>query len=117
MIDEADIVDTIEADVVVVGGGNAGLACAVTAAEGGKKVAVVEAQSKDNMFWYGLHQIGTVNSQFLLDQGVPEIDKAEFIADWQRRNLGYTSARLVKAFVDNSGEMLDWLGGDLLPRP
>lgn len=109
VIDEADIVDTIEADVVVVGGGNAGLACAVTAAEGGKKVAVVEAQSKDNMFWYGLHQIGTVNSQFLLDQGVPEIDKAEFIADWQRRNLGYTNARLVKAFVDNSGEMLDWL--------
>ena len=109
VIDEADIVDTVEADVVVVGGGNAGLACAVTAAEGGKKVAVIEAQGKDNMFWYGLHQIGTLNSKFLLDQGVPEIDKAEFIADWQRRNLGYTNARLVKAFVDNSGEMLDWL--------
>ena len=109
VIDEADIVDTIEADIVVVGGGNAGLACAVTASENGKKVAVIEAQAKDTMFWYGLHQIGTVNSQYLLDKGVPMIDKAEFIADWQRRNNGYTNARLVKKYVDNSGEMLDWL--------
>ena len=108
-IDEADIVDTTEADIVIVGGGNAGLACAVTAAEGGKKVVVLEAQDEDNMFWYGLHQIGTVNSKFCMDAGCPEIDKSEFIADWQRRSLGYTNPCLVKKFVDNSGEMVDWL--------
>ena len=108
-IDEADIVDTTEADIVIVGSGNAGLVCAVTAAEGGKKVAVIEAQTEDAIFWYGLHQIGTVNSQYCMDRGCPEIDKAEFIADWQRRSLGYTNPCLVKKFVDNSGEMVDWL--------
>jgi fumarate reductase flavoprotein subunit len=109
VIDESEIVDTTEADIVVVGGGNAGIACAVTAAEGGKKVVVIEEQDEDSMFWYGLHQIGSVNSQFCMDAGCPEIDKAEFIADWQRRSLGYTNPRLVKKYVDNSGEMVDWL--------
>ncbi len=108
-IDEADIVDTTEADIVIVGSGNSGLACAVTASEGGKKVVVIEAQTEDAIFWYGLHQIGTVNSQYCMDRGCPEIDKAEFIADWQRRSLGYTNPCLVKKYVDNSGEMVDWL--------
>ncbi len=108
-VDESEIVDTQQFDIVVVGGGNAGLTCAVAAAEGGKKVAVLEAQDEESMFWYGLHQIGSVNSQFCMNAGCPEIDKAEFVADWQRRSLGYTNPRLVKKYVDNSGEMVDWL--------
>ena len=111
VIDESEIVETVEADIVVVGGGNAGLACAVTAAEAGKNVVVVEAQTEDAMFWYGLHMIGHVNSEYCLSRGVPEIDKAEFIAEWQRRSLGFTNPRLVKAFTDNSGETVDWLMG------
>ena len=109
VINESEIVDTIESDVVVIGGGNAGLACAVTAAEEGLSVSVIEAQAKDSIFWYGLHDIATVNSKYCMDQGCPEIDKAEFMADFQRRTLNYTDPRLVKSFVDNSGEMVDWL--------
>lgn len=109
VIDESEIVDTIKADIIVIGCGNAGLACAVSAAEVGKKVAVIEEQAKDSIFWYGLHDIASVNSNYCLEAGCPEINKAEFMADYQRRTLNYTDPRLVKTFVDNSGEMVDWL--------
>lgn len=42
-VDESQIVDTEEADIVVIGAGHAGTAVARRAAEGGKNVILVEA--------------------------------------------------------------------------
>lgn len=109
VVDESKITQTIEADVVVMGGGNAGSMCAFAAAEEGLTVAVIEAQQADSIFYYGLHDIAAINSQFQLDHGMPEISKTEFLAEYQRRSHNRSNPRLVKKFVDNSGEMLDWL--------
>ena len=38
-----------------------------------------------------------------------KIRNSEFIAEFQRRSHNRTNPRLVKKFVDNSGEMMDWL--------
>jgi hypothetical protein len=108
-IDESEITQTITADIVVMGGGNAGTMCACAAAEEGATVAVIESQAKDAIFYYGLHDIAAQNSQYQLDHGVPEINKTEFIAEYQRRSHNRTNPRLVKKYVYNSGEMLDWL--------
>ena len=109
VIDDADIKETIEADIVVVGGGNAGCMCACAAAEEGAAVAVIESQPQDGIYYYGLHDIASLNSQYALDQGKNPIKKSEFIAEYQRRNHNRTNPRLIKKFADNSGEMIDWL--------
>lgn len=41
-IADSDIVETVECDVAVCGGGHAGIQAALAAAEGGAKVAVIE---------------------------------------------------------------------------
>ncbi len=107
--DESQIAETVEAEIVVVGGGNAGLMCACAAAEEGATVAVVETQASDGIYYWGLHDIANVNSQYCLDRGVPQIDTAVYIAEHQRRSINRTDPRMVKKFVDNSGEMVDWL--------
>ena len=109
VIADDQIAQTVEADIVVVGGGNAGVMCACAAAEEGATVAVVESQPKDGIFYYGLHDIASVNSNFVLERGVEPIKKSAFIAEYQRRNMNRTDPRLVKKFVDCSGEMVDWL--------
>ena len=109
VIDESEIVETIEADVVVVGGGNAGLMCACAAAEGGATVAVLESQSKEGIWYYGLHDIASLNSSYAFEHGREEIKRSEFIAEWQRRTHNRSNPRLTKLFADKSGEMVDWL--------
>jgi hypothetical protein len=109
VISDDKIVNTIKADIVIVGGGNAGTMCAFAAAENGATVAVIESQAKETMHYYGIHDIASINSQFYLDHGLPKIKKSEFIAEYQRRSHNRTNPRLVKKFVDHSGEMIDWL--------
>ncbi|MEC4175467.1 FAD-binding protein [Adlercreutzia sp. R21] len=111
VIDESEITQTIEADIIVVGGGNAGTMCACAAAENGATVAVIEAQAKADIFYYGLHDIASINSQYVLDSGLEPIKKGEFLAEYQRRTHNKTNPRLVKKFIDASGEMVDWLVG------
>jgi hypothetical protein len=109
VISDAEIVDTIKADIVIVGGGNAGTMCAFAAAENGATIAVIESQAKDRISYYGLHDIASLNSQFCLNHGLPKIKKSEFIAEYQRRSHNRTDPRLAKKFADHSGEMVDWL--------
>jgi hypothetical protein len=110
VISDDKIADTIEADIVVVGGGNAGAMCAMAAAEkGGVTVAVIESQAEDKISYYGLHFIASLNSRYCMSRGVPKIKVGEFVAEWQRRNNNRSDPRLIKKFADNSGEMVDWL--------
>lgn len=109
VIDDSEIAQTVESDIVVVGGGNAGCMCAFAAAEAGSTVSVLEQQAQDTIYYYGLHDIACVNSKWVLEQGIDEIKPSEFIAEWQRRNHNRSNPRLVKKFAEHSGEMVDWL--------
>ena len=103
-IADDQIAQTVEADVVVVGGGNA---CA--AAEEGGTVAVLESQPQDAIWYYGLHDIASLNSNYSLEHGSKEIRKSDFIAEYQRRTHNRSNPRLIAQFADKSGEMIDWL--------
>ena len=109
VIDEKDITETITADIVVVGSGNAGVLAATAAAFAGATVSVIEEQSYEKLWMYGLADIAAVNSKWALNRGVPRIDEVEFLAEWQHRTQNRSDPRLIRQYVHHSGEMLDWL--------
>jgi fumarate reductase flavoprotein subunit len=97
-------------DVIVVGGGHAGLLCARVAAMKGASVAVIENQAeKDYVCGIGGGQVGTINSQYALDHGAPRIDEGDFLREWARRNVIRHNPKRASYFVKNSGKVLDWI--------
>jgi len=111
-IDERLISDGGTYDVVVVGGGTAGLLCARVAAMKGASVAVIELQKEKGYAWVGT-ELGTVNSQYAQDHGAPRINEDDFIREWARRNLIRHSPKRASYFAKNSGKILDWVIKDI----
>ena len=109
-IAESDITETLDTEVLVVGCGTGGWITAMTAAEEGAKVLVVEKRETPT----GIREdIGAINSRLQLEafKDFPEfeIDKTEALQDIVRYASGYVDSDLVKVWIDNSGEMVDWL--------
>ncbi|MCC8100783.1 MAG: FAD-dependent oxidoreductase [Clostridiales bacterium] len=101
-----DISEEIDVDVVVVGGGHAGVQAALAAAELGAKVAVVEKQSEDVFAWYG-EDVGVFNSKLQLEAGFPEYNLGEIVNEFITRGGGRAFPEIVRQYVANSGATLD----------
>ena len=95
-IAEENITDTLEADVVVIGLGQAGLAC-----------ARAEKMDEENHAWTGC-DFGHINSQWLKEQGIPEVDPVEVLNDWQLRGCNMSNPTLVMKYLKNCGDTFDW---------
>ncbi len=113
-VPEEKILQTVEADIVILGAGYSGTAAARAAMEAGASVIVVEQQQRGRFDCYGA-QCGTVNSKFMLDRGAEYVDPVDIIADWQRRSLNRAQPELVRQFAYHSGEAFDWFI-DILPQ-
>lgn len=97
------------ADVVIVGGGQAGTPAARAAVEAGATVIVIETQTEEAMSFRGGGQIGHMNSEFLASKGIPTIDVNEFVTDWQLRTNNRSRCGLIMAYAKNSGKCFDWM--------
>ena len=109
-IAESDISEELETEVLVVGCGTGGWIATMTAAEEGAKVLVLEKRETPT----GIREdIGSINSRLQLEsfKEFPEfeIDKTEALQDIVRYASGYVDSDLVKTWIDNSGELVDWL--------
>jgi len=97
-----------EADVVVISAGTAGLAAAVTAAEGGASVIVLEKTQRTGGTGNMGSQILGLGSELQRRQGI-KIDIKEVF----KAHMDYThwrvDARLLKAYYAKSGSTIDWL--------
>jgi fumarate reductase flavoprotein subunit len=113
-VDERIIAETYKADLVIIGGGNAGVPAARSAAESGASVIVIEKQDEKRYTFFG-NECGTVNSKFALGRGVERIDPIEVLKDWQKRTTNRTNPRLIRQYVFNSGATFDWLI-EVLPK-
>lgn len=113
-IDESLIAEVHSADVVIIGGGNAGIPAARAAAEAGASVIVLEKQEEGRYRFFG-NECGTVNSGFALGRGVERIDPVEVLKDWQKRTINRTNPRLIRQYAVSSGAVFDWLI-EILPR-
>ena len=97
---------TFDGDIVVCGGGNAGIQAALAAAEGGAKVHVLETAPEKFRKVKG-RDVGHVNSQWLIDQGFGPYDEGEIVDEFMHRCAGRNNAEMIKRFVYNSGETFD----------
>jgi len=104
-IAEDQICKTVEAEVVVVGAGIAGVTAALRAAQNGAKVVVVEKTGKWNARGGNL---GVPDSKLLRSKGI-HIDKEEFAREWVKRCGSRCDERVMWLYINHGGEAMDWL--------
>ncbi len=92
-------------DLVIVGGGQAGTWTAKYAAKNGLTVAVIESQDEEIHMYIG-GEVGTINNPWALEHGAAEIDPQDFMREVYRRNQGRSNQRIIKQYVDHSGQFL-----------
>ena len=104
-IADSEISETVEADVVVVGCGVAGLCAARAAAEAGAKVVVIE---KGETYQYRSGQYGVYNSKIQQENGMDFDARAAINA--MMKEMGYRpDERLWNQWAEYSGPAFDWL--------
>jgi len=107
---EADITETLETEVLVVGCGTGGWIATMTAAEEGAKVLVLEKRETPT----GIREdIGAIDSKLQLasfgEHPEFKIDKTEALQEIVRYGGGYVDSDLIKVWINNSAELVDWL--------
>jgi fumarate reductase flavoprotein subunit len=100
--------ETINVDVIIVGGGSAGLSAAVAAAEKGARVAIF--QKETTLGGNGNRGMGmfAVESRLQKEQGVT-ITREEAFREIMAYNHWQTDARVTRAFIERSADTIDWL--------
>ncbi len=110
VIADLQITRIIDVDVLVLGGGHAGLLAALGASDKGAKVAVIEMKDetgfKEGRNWVGQH-IGHVNSKWLIGKGYGPYDTGEITEEFVKRANGRCDPKIISLFVENSGAMFD----------
>jgi succinate dehydrogenase/fumarate reductase flavoprotein subunit len=108
-IAEADIVRTVDTEIVICGGGMAGTATAARAAELGAKVIVLEKDSV--LHGNGIGGTGAAWSKFLEDTYAPDyyIDKPTNVARWVKTSAGRCRESFVAKWFRESERSMDWL--------
>lgn len=104
---DADIKETIETEMLVIGAGFAGLAAALSAAENGVKVLVAEKEPKFSQRGAGAGTINTEFSQTFEDGSVKSLEDAQF--RWMQTCGNRPNESLIADFLNRSGEAGNWL--------
>jgi fumarate reductase flavoprotein subunit len=100
--------EAIETDVVVIGSGGCGLAAAVTAAEGGAKIIVLEKERSlggSSNFFEGTF---AVESSIQREKYIT-YSRDEAFKNFMEYSHWRADPRVVRAFVDESAETIAWL--------
>lgn len=95
-------------DVIVVGAGASGVSAAVSAADHGAKVIIIEKTANiggaSNLSWAGKFY----NSTEAVSQGL-KVEVEKEIADWIVNNHWRVDASAIRQYVTKSGQTYDWL--------
>ncbi|MGM9614728.1 MAG: FAD-dependent oxidoreductase [Oscillospiraceae bacterium] len=105
---ESAITSEETADVLILGNGYSGAACALWLAEQGYKVIVLENQAEGSFSLFGGDQ-AVINSKYIQEHyGAPQIDPLEFYHNWMLNTNNYCNQALCMKFAQFSGDSFDW---------
>ncbi len=109
-IADGDITETLDTEVLIVGCGTGGWPAAMTAAEAGAKVLVIEKRDQPTDI---RHDIGAIDSKLQQEAFAKfpqfKIDKTEALQEIVRYASGYVDSDLVKVWANESAELVDWI--------
>lgn len=101
-----DIIEERDYDVVVVGLGMSGAACALSAVEGGASVAVLQ---KGPMVLTHGNFCSIINSPEFLAEGCEEIDVDAMMKQFNTSNNNLINWKLVRRYFEESAESGSWI--------
>ncbi len=102
-------------DVIVVGGGTAGLPCAIFAAERGARVLVIEAAAVlGGTLFLSSATISAAGSKFQKSKGIVDSPQAHY-DDVMRISRNTADPDIVRLAVFNAADTLDWLTDKGMP--
>lgn len=96
-------------DLVVVGGGSAGLPATIFAAERGARVLLLDAaETLGGTLWVATGQMSAAGTRLQADHGIVDTPDAHF-EDVMRISRGTIDPVLARLAIDNAAETFDWL--------
>ncbi len=104
-IPEAEIAETLTAEVLVIGGGISGLAASARCVDRGLTVIEIDKTEKTLAL---AGQIAAVNSRVMAEKGI-YIDKKTLAADWLKMSGSRIQEELLWIFLNRSAEGFHWL--------
>ncbi len=109
-IDGSSVLETLECEVLVVGGGQSGTPCAYFAAEGGADVLWIEAN--ESSVCMRSSAFSAINSKYQEELGV-HINPEDILNDVVSYALNQCSMKLWRDWVDHSAEAVAWYGSEV----
>ena len=104
---EADVVKTVDTEVLVIGAGTAGVFAACAAVEEGANTILIE-KFDEAYGGAGIRDtLAAIGSREQIASG-KNPDKFDVITEMYRQSNGYGDQRLYKVWADKSGEAIDW---------
>ncbi|MCL2408785.1 MAG: FAD-binding protein [Oscillospiraceae bacterium] len=115
-VSEAEIAETLEADVVIIGGGISGMSAAARCSAVGLSCIVIDKSERQIAIGA---QFAAINTRTMAEKGIV-IDKKQLAADWLKVSGSRVEEALLWIFINRSAEGFHWmldLAGDCVePR-
>lgn len=107
-ITDADITDTWDTDIVIVGAGNGGMCAAAYAASKGLKFRIIEQNPvvQDTRHWFG-----AIDSAAAKKAGSAPSNRKLLLSEISRYASGKCNQRVVKTWINRSAAMYDFVAG------
>lgn len=108
--DHSAIIRTKEVyDLIVIGGGTAGIPCAIAAADKGAKVLLIDKSPQlGGSLWLAGGSMAAAGTRLQARRGITDTPDLHY-ADMMHLGHGKANAAVVRRYVDNAGPMADWL--------